>query len=208
MRRLSCSAVSALLVAIVVPGPMTVAAQSLSGATPAPTSWQLSAQDTFRLESWQFFEPNPGGGEPHYTFGANRLLLQARRTIRRYSQTTVYSTMNLNDAFVMLTARPRNGLTVRFDLHRLSLASAGDRWYAGSGATLSDCSNFGFTGRSSSGQTALGTSFESSLAWVFSPRWSINGFAGLMRGGRVVTSLFKGEHLGFFYFENVVRLGQ
>ncbi len=493
MRRLPYSAVSGLLVvaAVAVCGPVTVAAQSPPGATAAQAAWQLSAQDTFRLESWQFFEPNPGGGDPDYTFGANRLLLQARRmwprvdvrlaaqhvgliglprnasgpgalgtgpiyfdqggrrrhpqqlyvryasarfknvlpgfsvevgrqgftsgaeapssdagieavkrqrldarlvgefewslyqrsfdgvradvsrgsvratgvafmptqggfarqsgrtmtdlvvagaavdvlpsarrrhtllqgfawryddrrmvtgrpdnsgrtatradvdvstfggaivgayprpggridvlgwfaaqtgnwygedhrasalaaeagyqwtgvasvpwlrvgilrasgdqsagdtshgtffpmlpTMRRYSQTTVYSTMNLNDAFVMLTARPRSGLTARLDVHRLSLASAGDRWYAGSGATLSDGGNFGFTGRSSSGQTALGTSFESSLAWVISPRWSINGFAGLIRGGKVVTSLFKGDRLGFFYLENVVRLGQ
>ena len=43
--------------------------------------------------------------------------------------------MNLNDRFVQLLARPQGRLGLRFDVHRLTLASADDLWYGGSGAT-------------------------------------------------------------------------
>ena len=67
-------------------------------------------------------------------------------TVRRFSQTTVYSTMNLNESFVMLQARPRPPLGLRLDLRHVTLASAADLWYTGSGATLGEGAVFGYTG--------------------------------------------------------------
>ncbi len=39
---------------------------------PAPLRWQ--ARNTTRVETWRYFEPKPGGGDPDYAFVANRLL--------------------------------------------------------------------------------------------------------------------------------------
>jgi hypothetical protein len=127
-------------------------------------------------------------------------------TMRRFSQTTAYSTMNLTDQFVQLVLRPARTLQARLDVHRLGLASAADLWYAGSGATLSTGTNFGFVGRPSHGATRLGTTFESSLDWTVRPTWSLNGFAGAIRGGPVVTGTFSGRSLWFAYLESVWRL--
>lgn len=48
-----------------------------AGQTPPPPApsvrWQV--KDTTRVETWRFFEPKAGGGEPDYAFVANRLLM-------------------------------------------------------------------------------------------------------------------------------------
>lgn len=128
-------------------------------------------------------------------------------TVRRFSQTTVCSTMNLDDLFVQALARPTSSVNLRLDLHRLWLASAGDRWYAGSGATLSRGGNFGYVGHPSNGSTDFGTSVEASAAWTVVPRWSVNGFVGGLSGGPVVSGTFRGHRLWFVYIESALRVG-
>jgi hypothetical protein len=127
-------------------------------------------------------------------------------TVRRFSQTTVYSTMNLQDAFVQVQLRPATPLNIRVDVRRLWLASAADRWYAGSGATLSTGTNFGYVTRPSNGSKDFGTAAEFAAACAVTPRWTISGFAATIDGGPVVTGTFAGSRLWFVYFENVVRL--
>jgi len=123
-------------------------------------------------------------------------------TMRRFSQTTVNATMNLDDLFVSAILRPRRALTLRVDWRRLWLASAADRWYAGSGATLSTGGNFGYVSRPSNGSTDFGSSLEMSAAYTINSSWSVNGFAGRMWGGPVVTGAFAGDRLWFVYVEN------
>lgn len=127
-------------------------------------------------------------------------------TVRRFSQTTAYGTMNLRDVFVQAQARPRPALGLRLDVHRLDLASSADLWYAGSGATLARGSVFGYTGRRSNGSTRLGSSIEASADYAFTPRVSVNAFVGHVRGGPVVTGTFAGRSLWFSYVEGVVVL--
>jgi len=128
-------------------------------------------------------------------------------TVRRFSQTTAYGTMNLRDVFVQVQARPRPTLGLRLDLRRLDLASAADLWYAGSGATLARGAVFGYAGRRSNGSTRLGTAVEASADYAFTPRVSMNVFAGGLRGGPVVTGTFAGDTLWFAYAETVVAVG-
>ncbi len=128
-------------------------------------------------------------------------------TVRRFSQTTAYGTMNLRDVFVQVQARPRPALGLRLDLRRLDLASAADLWYAGSGATLARGAVFGYAGRRSNGSTRLGTAVEASADYAFTPRVSMNVFAGRLRGGPVVTGTFAGDTLWFAYAETVVAVG-
>lgn len=128
-------------------------------------------------------------------------------TVRRFSQTAAYSTMNLREAFVQLLARPRQTLGLRLDIRQLGLASAADLWYAGSGATLARGAIFGYTGRRSNGRRRLGTSFEASADAAITPRLSVNGFVGYLRGGPVVTGTFASDRLWFSYLESVVSVG-
>ena len=125
-------------------------------------------------------------------------------TVRRYALSTAYSTMNLRDGFVQVALQPRDRLSIRLDLHRLSLADAADRWYTGSGATSRNALFFGYTGRRSFGATPLGTIVEGTADVRITRNWSVNGYAGWMRGGDVVRRLFAGDRLMFGYVENVL----
>ena len=127
-------------------------------------------------------------------------------TVRRFSQTTVFSTMNVHDTFVQVMARPAKRIGMRLDVHDLRLAEARDLWYIGSGATLEEGAVFGYSGRRSNGSTALGTSIEGSVDVTVSPIWSINAFVGHVQGGRVVTGTFRGNDFWFAYVEQVLRL--
>ncbi len=126
-------------------------------------------------------------------------------TVRKYSLSTVYSLMNLNDAFAQAVLRPSPKLTLRMELHALDLVSAADRWYAGSGATQSTGTYFGYAGRVSNGQTRLGTMIEGSADRSIARHWSINGYVGVLRGGDVVRHAFSGDTLKFAYLENVIQ---
>lgn len=128
-------------------------------------------------------------------------------TVRRFAQTTAYGTMNLRDVFVQAQARPRASVALRLDVRRLDLASPADLWYAGSGATLSSGAVFGYAGRRSNGSRRLGTSVEASADYAITPRVSINGFLGHLRGGPVVTRTFANGNLWFGYVESVVSVG-
>lgn len=126
-------------------------------------------------------------------------------TGRKYSLSATYATMNLDDRFVQLIARPHAKVTVRGDVHWLRLAEAADLWYAGSGATQRRGTIFGYAGRRSGGSTSFGTVVEGSADWTITPHWSINGYAGWIRGADVVRASFAGERLTFAYIENVLQ---
>jgi hypothetical protein len=126
-------------------------------------------------------------------------------TGRKYSLSASYAAMNLDDLFGQLIVRPRTGVVVRADVHRLQLVERADLWYAGSGATRRAGTVFGYAGRSSGGGRALGIAWEASADWALSPRWSINGYAGVIRGGEVVRATFAGDRLRFAYVENVIQ---
>lgn len=127
-------------------------------------------------------------------------------TVRRFSQTTAFSIMNVDDAFVQVMVKPHRRLNLRVDVHRLHLASAADLWYTGSGATLEEGSTFGYAGRGSNGSRVLGTSIETGVDVAVSPIWSVTVFGGHINGGRAVTGTFAGDRFWFFYAEQVLRL--
>ena len=112
--------------------------------------------------------------------------------------------MNLRDAFAQLAIEPR-GLRARIEVHALHLASGADLWYHGSGATASKGRFFGFSGRAARGDTALGTVLEGTVDVPIRKHWSVNGYAGVMSGGRVVAHWFTNKRLTLWSIENVIR---
>ncbi len=63
--------------ATILAAPALAPAQTATGAQPPAQTpaivWQV--RNTTRVESWRFFEPRPGGGDPDSAFVANRLLV-------------------------------------------------------------------------------------------------------------------------------------
>ena len=143
-----------------------------------------------------------GDGDPED--GRHGTFFQMLPSSRKYALSSTYAQMNLSDAFLQAWFEPRRVKT-RIEVHALGLASAGDRWYQGSGATASNGRYFGFSGRASGGQTRLGTVLEGAVDVPVRKYWSVNGYAGTMWGGGVVKHSFSGTHLSFWYLENVIR---
>jgi hypothetical protein len=139
------------------------------------------------------------GDDDHGTF------FQMLPTVRRFSMTTAYSQMNLDDRFVQAMLKPTPRLSLRGDVHWLSLASSDDAWYYGSGATQEEGRIFGFATRPSGGNAGLGTSFEGSADFALNRHLTIAGFLGHIRGGDVVRRSFEGDGLTFGYLETLVR---
>jgi hypothetical protein len=123
---------------------------------------------------------------------------------RKYALSSVYAQMNVSDAFAQLRIEPR-GLSARIEVHALHLASGADLWYQGSGATASKGRFFGFSGRAARGDTSLGTVLEGTVDVPIKKFWSVNGYAGVMSGGRVVANWFTDKRLTLWSIENVLR---
>lgn len=126
---------------------------------------------------------------------------------RQYVLSSVYSSMNLRDAFAQLVLEPRR-VRARIEVHKVSVASGKDLWYHGSGATASHDRYLGFSGRSAGGATALGTVLEGAIDVPVMKYWSINAYAAVMTAGDVVQRSFTPRALRFWSVENVVRLGK
>ncbi len=172
-------------------------------------AWSLAIEGGYQWKTaWQpwvrgGFLHASGDGDP--TDNRHGTFFPMLPTVRKYAFTTAYAPMNLRDAFVELIARPTSRVGARVDVRRLRLARGADLWYGGSGASQQRGSSFGFAGRRSGGSTGLGTVVEGAADIALGRHWSVNGFIGTVRGGRVVRSLFAGEWLRFGYVENVIQ---
>ena len=144
-------------------------------------------------------------GDGDATDSRHTTFFQMLPSSRKYALSSVYTQMNLRDAFVQALFEPGRGVKARIEGHRLDLANAQDRWYYGSGATASNGNFFGFSGRASSNQTALGTVVEGTVDVPIRRYWSVNAYVGSMWGGRVVRGLFESGRLTTWYVENLLH---
>jgi hypothetical protein len=126
-------------------------------------------------------------------------------TVRKFALSATYSPMNLNDRFVDVSLLPHARVRASVSTRALSLASAADGWYSGSGATQQQGRIFGYSLRSSRGATELGRVLEGSADVRLTSHWSVYGYAGRIWGGDVVSRNFAGNRLFFGYVEQLLR---
>lgn len=127
-------------------------------------------------------------------------------TVRRYSQSTLTTLANIQDVFAQVIVRPRPTITARVDVHALTLASAADRWYGGSGATQEEGRIFGYTTRPSGGQRRVTNVVEASLEWRIHPKWTAAAYAAAASAGPMVRHSFQDRPAMFFYLESQVSV--
>lgn len=123
----------------------------------------------------------------------------------RTSALNVYAFMNVVDVWTSLDAQPSRSLDLRAGVRRVTLASAEDRWYQGSGATVRAGNYFGFQGRRSGGARDLGVVAEGSASWRPRRWWTLRGYVGRMSGGDVVRGLFTNDRLLTAWLESTVH---
>ena len=115
-----------------------------------------------------------------------------------------FAQMNLRDLFGEIRLEPHPRVTLRADVHRLSLADARDRWYSGTGATARRGPYFGYRSRRSSGETGVGTLVQFSAEGALSKRWKLKASVGSVNGGGVIRGLFASHRLTVVSVQSVV----
>lgn len=126
-------------------------------------------------------------------------------SVERQSASTIYAPMNLVDVFARVAASPHARVDAGVELHRVSLASAEDMWYAGGGATMRRGTYFGYSRRPSGGATSLATVVEGTLDARIAGPWSVRVYAASIAGGAVVRRSFAGTRLRLLAVETAVR---
>lgn len=168
-------------------------------ATEAGVQWADAPWQPWLRAAWfRGSGDDQSGDDRHGTF------FPVLPTARKYSLSTLYTTANIDDLFVQAIVRPTPRLLVRGEAHRLRLASAADRWYAGAGATQQRGRLFGLVARPSGGVSGLGQIYEGMADFTVHRHLSVNGYVGHMRGGPVVRSIFAGRGLTYAYLETVI----
>lgn len=143
-------------------------------------------------------------GDGAWDDGRHTTFFQMLPSSRKFALSSAYTHMNLRDAFAQLLIEPRR-FNARIEVHMVSLDSGEDLWYQGSGATSSGDRFFGFSGRYANSETALGTVLEGTIDMPIRRYWSVNAYAGVIWGGRVVKQLFTDKPLRLWSIENVIR---
>ncbi len=172
-------------------------------------AWSLAAEMGHRWtamtwQPWARVGLLYASGDQDPTDARHGTFFQMVPTSRRYSLSNTYAQMNIKDLFGQVYLYPTSSVSLRADVHRLSLADPNDRWYAGSGATARRGIFFGYSIRPSNAATSLGTVVEGSADVTINRYWSMNAYLGHIVGGEVVKRLFTGHRLSFFYLENVL----
>jgi hypothetical protein len=122
----------------------------------------------------------------------------------RFVRSNVYALMNVIDLWSELRAQPHPRLGAVAGVHHVSLASAADRWYVGSGATERRGNFFGYLGRNTRGARPLGTLVEGELTWSATRWWRWRGYLAGMAGGDAVRAVFSGHRLFTAAFDSTL----
>jgi hypothetical protein len=173
-----------------------------AGAYAVEAGWQPAALR--RLRPWIRAGYNYSSGDGDPTDGRHGTFFQGLPTARIYARMPFFNLMNNVDAFGSLVLRPSPRLTVRADVHALSLADRRDLWYSGGGAFQPN--TFGFAGRPSNGHTDLATLYDLSADITLHPRVALNVYFAHARSGGVARTIYPtSDHGQLAFAEWLIR---
>jgi hypothetical protein len=151
-------------------------------------------QFPFKLKPWLRGGYFRSTGDANPNDNRHGTFFQILPTPRIYARFPFYNLMNNEDAFLQLRLTPERRLTLRADLRYLRVSNEKDLWYLGGGAFQER--TFGYIGRPSGGNRALGTLADLSIDYNVSSKLVLTFYSGGVAGGRVQ---------GFVYPEHGVR---
>ncbi len=173
-----------------------------AGALALEGGWQPPILS--RVKPWIRGGYDYGSGDADPADRRHGTFFQVLPTPRVYARFPFFTLMNVDDRFGELLLRPSSRVTIRTDLHALSLSSATDLWYQGGGAF--EPATFGYTGRPSGGATRLAMLYDVSVDATLNRRASLGAYFGTAKGHAVTRAIYSGSnHASFGYIELVVR---
>lgn len=139
-------------------------------------------------------------GDPDSTDGDHGTFYQMLPTARKYAFFPFFNLMNNEDLFIQAILKPLQQLSVRSDLHFLSLHEDDDRWYQGAGPTREE-DIFGYQGRPSNGDENLGTLLDITFNYTINKYFSVLLYGGYVFGNDVIENIYDDEDASMSYVE-------
>lgn len=169
-----------------------------AGAFAAEAGWQPPLLS--RVKPWLRGGYEYGSGDKNPNDKTNGTFFQLLPTPRIYARFPFFNMMNSRDAFGELILRPSKALTIRSDIHALSLANSNDLWYSGGG--VFQPWTFGYTGRPSNEHSALATLYDISADYNFNRHLLTSLYYGHAAGKTVIEAIYpKGNSADFGFVE-------
>jgi hypothetical protein len=173
-----------------------------ASAIAAEVGWQPSGLP--RLKPWLRAAYNYDSGDSDPNDNQHATFMQMLPTARIYARTPFFNLMNTVDAFGELIVRPHARLTIRSDVHALSLASKNDLWYAGGGAFQP--LTFGMNGRPSNGHSDLATLIDLSGDILVTRNATLGLYYGHSSPGAIASAIYPtGGALHLAFMEWLIR---
>ena len=144
-------------------------------------------------------------GDSNTSGGRHKTFYQLLPTARKYALYPFYNMMNNQDLFLQGIVKPVKNLTLRADLHFLTLAEKNDLWYMGAGPTIEQGGIFGYIGRPGTDSNDLGTVFDLVASYAFNKHLKGTAYYGHVFGDDVIKNIYPGgEDADYFYIEMAV----
>jgi hypothetical protein len=173
-----------------------------AAALAAEVGWQPSGLP--RVKPWfrAGYDYDSGDSDPND--GEHGTFMQMLPTARIYARTPFFNLMNTVDAFGEVIVRPSPRVTLRSDVHSLTLADRHDLWYSGGGAFQP--ATFGMSGRPANGHSDLATLYDLSADFVVHPRATLGLYYGYAHSGAVAKAIYpSGDALHLAFMEWLIR---
>ena len=171
-----------------------------SAALAVEGGYQFGGKAVSKIKPWLRAGYFRSTGDGDATDGQHNTFFQVLPTPRIYARFPFYNQMNNEDSFVELRLKPHAKLGLRTDYHYLRLSNAKDLWYVGGGAFQKQ--TFGYVGRPSNGQKALGHFVDFSADYAVTSRSSFTFYLGGVKGGKMPAAIYPlGSNSRYAYLE-------
>jgi hypothetical protein len=173
-----------------------------ASAMAAEIGWQPSALR--KLKPWLRAAYNYDSGDSNPNDNKHGTFMQMLPTARIYARTPFFNLMDTVDAFGEVILRPHPRLTLRSDVHQLTLASKNDLWYSGGGAFQPN--TFGMSGRPSNGHSDLSTLIDLSGDIIVNRNATLGLYYGHASSGAIAKAIYpSGDALHLAFMEWLIR---
>ncbi|MHB8503787.1 MAG: alginate export family protein [Candidatus Acidiferrales bacterium] len=172
-----------------------------SGAFVGEFGWQPPVHI---LNPWFSAGYSFGSGDSNPNDNTHGTFFQILPTPRPYARFPFYNMENNKDYYGTAVFRFPHSLSVRSEVHALSLADSQDLWYSGGGAFQPH--SFGYAGRATGGSGSLANVWDVSLDCPLRYGFNITTYYGHAWGKSVIESIYpKGTSAQFGYVETNFR---
>jgi Alginate export len=168
-----------------------------AGAFVGEFGWQPPVQ---HLAPWISAGYSYGSGDGNPNDNKHTTFSQLLPTPRPYARFPVYDMQNNKDLYASVNLHPHRQVSLRTEVHGLSLAERNDLWYLGGGPFQPQ--TFGYVGRPSGGQGKLANVWDLSVDYKISPKFGATFYYARAWGSDVIRQIYpNGTNGQFGYVE-------